>query len=190
MRNNTKQLIMDIAWKHFSECGYTDTNLEKICKEAGITRGPLYYYFEGKEDLYRQVVVQEVEKMEKEYTRILAGDEPLMETIQNLLGLSTIYNPLLQRDNSGATEIPKVEEIDRFNEFVLKMIYNKFQQAERKGELKENSDLLKMIYFLYTYYLGIVTFDEKMNVGKQQELYNKELSIQIFMDSFRQQFIK
>ena len=113
-----------------------------------------------------------------------------METIQNLHGLSTIYNPLLQRDNSGATEIPKVEEIDRFNEFVLKMIYNKFQQAEQKGELKENSDLLKMIYFLYTYYLGIVTFDEKMNVGKQQELYNKELSIQIFMDSFRQQFIK
>ena len=65
MRNNTKQLIMDIAWKHFSECGYTATNLEKICKEAGITRGPLYYYFEDKEDLYRQVVVQEVEKMEK-----------------------------------------------------------------------------------------------------------------------------
>ena len=51
MKNNTKQLIMDTAWKHFSKYGYTDTNLERICKEAGITRGPLYYYFADKEDL-------------------------------------------------------------------------------------------------------------------------------------------
>ena len=190
MRNNTKQLIMDIAWKHFSIYGYTDTNLERICKEAGITRGPLYYYFKDKEDLYRQVVVREVEKMEKEYTQILARKEPLMDIIQNLLNLSTIYNPLLQRANSSAAEIPKIEEIDHLSEEVLKMIYNDFQQAARNGELKEGSDIMNMIYFLYTYYLGIVTFDEKMNVDRQRQLYNKELAVRIFLDSFRQQFIK
>ena len=113
-----------------------------------------------------------------------------MDIIQNLLNLSTIYNPLLQRANSSAAEIPKIEEIDHLSEEVLKMIYNDFQQAARNGELKEGSDIMNMIYFLYTYYLGIVTFDEKMNVGRQQQFYNKELAVRIFLDSFRQQFIK
>ena len=190
MRNSTKQLIMDIAWKHFSKYGYTDTNLERICKEAGITRGPLYYYFADKEDLYRQVMVREVEKVEKEYARILTREEPIMETIQNLLNLSTIYNPLLQRANADTAEIPKIEEINKLSETVVKYIYEKFQQAERNGELKEGSDILKMLYFLYTYNLGIVTFDEKINVTMQHEYYDKTLAVQIFMDSFKQQFIK
>ena len=190
MKNNTKQLIMDTAWKHFSKYGYTDTNLERICKEAGITRGPLYYYFADKEDLYRQVMVQEVEKMDKEYTQIFACEEPLMETIQKQINLSTIYNPLLQRANADNGEIPKVEEVAKLSEKVLKQTYEKFQQAARKGELKEGTDILKMIYFLYTYYLGIVTFDEKINVANQQDFYDKTLAIQIFLDSFRQQFIK
>lgn len=181
---------MDIAWKHFSIYGYTDTNLEKICKEAGITRGPLYYYFKDKEDLYRQVVVREVEKMEKEYAQILTGNDSLMDVIEKLLNMSTIYNPLLQRANSSTAETPKVKEIDYLNETVLEMIYNNFQQAARNGELKEGSDIVSMIYYLYTYNLGIVTFDEKMNVGRRQQFYNKELAVRIFLDSFRQQFIK
>ena len=47
----TKQKIMTIAREHFSRYGYAGTNLEAIGKEAGLTRGPLYYYFKNKNDL-------------------------------------------------------------------------------------------------------------------------------------------
>lgn len=40
----TRQKIMTIAREHFSRYGYAGTNLEAIGKEAGMTRGPLYYY--------------------------------------------------------------------------------------------------------------------------------------------------
>ena len=48
----TKQKIMEIAKEHFSRYGYAGTNLEAIGKEAGVTRGPLYYYFKNKKELY------------------------------------------------------------------------------------------------------------------------------------------
>ena len=41
---HTRQKIMTIAREHFSRYGYAGTNLEAIGKEAGMTRGPLYYY--------------------------------------------------------------------------------------------------------------------------------------------------
>ncbi len=189
MKNSTKELIMDTAWKHFSMYGYTDTNLERICKDAGITRGPLYYYFKDKEDLYRQVVVRETEKVGRQYDEILAIDCPLMETMEKIMHLCTIYNPLLQRANADTPDIPRIEETDRLNNSVLKQIYERFERAEKAGELKENHNLTEMIYFLYTFAIGVVTFDVTLNQAESYA-YDKELAITIFLNNFRRQYIK
>lgn len=189
MKSNTKELIMDTAWKHFSMYGYTDTNLERICKDAGITRGPLYYYFRDKEDLYRQVVVKEAEKVGLRYDEILAVDCPLMETMEKIMYLCTIYNPLLQRANADTPDIPKIEETDQLNNSVLKQIYERFEKAEKAGELKENIKLTEMIYFLYTFALGVVTFDITLN-SADSHAYDKELAITIFLENFRRQYMK
>ena len=49
--SKTKQRILDVAVTYFTLYGYEGTNLEAIGKEAGLTRGPLYYYFKNKNDL-------------------------------------------------------------------------------------------------------------------------------------------
>jgi len=41
-----------IARKIFSTRGYSDTALEEIVREAGLTRGALYHHFDGKKGLF------------------------------------------------------------------------------------------------------------------------------------------
>lgn len=48
----TKNIIFDSALKVFEKKGYSSTTLEDIAKEAGISRGAIYWNFKNKQDLY------------------------------------------------------------------------------------------------------------------------------------------
>lgn len=47
---------MDTAFRVFAERGYQATRLEEVAQAAGLTKGAIYYYFDGKEDLLRRAV--------------------------------------------------------------------------------------------------------------------------------------
>ena len=51
IREEKKRLILDTALKHFANKGYHITSISMIAKEAGISKGLLYNYFESKESL-------------------------------------------------------------------------------------------------------------------------------------------
>lgn len=46
---------MDAARRVFTERGYADASMEQIAEMAGVTRGPLYHFFDDKLDLFRAV---------------------------------------------------------------------------------------------------------------------------------------
>jgi AcrR family transcriptional regulator len=48
--------LLDAAFRTFTERGYRATRLEEIAEAAGVTKGAIYYYFDGKEDLLRRAV--------------------------------------------------------------------------------------------------------------------------------------
>ncbi|WP_454294253.1 TetR/AcrR family transcriptional regulator [Salana multivorans] len=51
-----QQLILDAAFAEFSAHGYASASLNRIIREAGISKGSMYYYFDDKHDLYAEVV--------------------------------------------------------------------------------------------------------------------------------------
>ena len=51
-----KEKILDAALSEFSKNGYDNASLNSIIREAGISKGSLYYYFEDKTDLYVTVL--------------------------------------------------------------------------------------------------------------------------------------
>ena len=53
-----REAILKSGMKLFAEKGYAGTSTREICQEAGITKPVLYYHFQGKEDLYQQLMVQ------------------------------------------------------------------------------------------------------------------------------------
>ena len=47
----TKRIILEAAHKLFSEKGFDKTSLSDIAREAGVTRGAIYWHFEDKGEL-------------------------------------------------------------------------------------------------------------------------------------------
>lgn len=48
--------MLDAAFRVFAERGYRATRLEEVAEAAGLTKGAIYYHFDGKEDLVRRAV--------------------------------------------------------------------------------------------------------------------------------------
>lgn len=55
MVRDTKQRILDAALEVFGERGYRGTSIEVVAAAANVTKGAVYYYFEDKDDLARDL---------------------------------------------------------------------------------------------------------------------------------------
>jgi AcrR family transcriptional regulator len=58
-----QQAILTAALEEFAAHGFHDASLNRVIESAGISKGSMYYYFDGKEDLYAHVARVELERM-------------------------------------------------------------------------------------------------------------------------------
>jgi AcrR family transcriptional regulator len=70
----TRRVLLDSARELFTEKGYAGVAAEQIVERAGVTRGALYHHFSGKAGLFRAVL----EELEDEVDRLVmdAPGEP------------------------------------------------------------------------------------------------------------------
>jgi TetR/AcrR family acrAB operon transcriptional repressor len=74
----TRQEIIAAARRVFAERGVSRTTLADIAKEAGVTRGAIYWHFKNKPDLFfammEQVSLPMVDLMEENLPAVNPGD--------------------------------------------------------------------------------------------------------------------
>jgi AcrR family transcriptional regulator len=68
----TRQQLLHVARRLFAERGYAATATEEVVRQAGVTRGALYYHFHDKRDLFRAVV----EDLQQELMRRILAAAP------------------------------------------------------------------------------------------------------------------
>ena len=61
LNDEKKKKLIDASFKEFSLYNYNDVSINRIIKEAGISRGSFYMYFEDKKDLYFYLLEQHLE---------------------------------------------------------------------------------------------------------------------------------
>lgn len=72
-----KQLrIIDASLKEFSSHLYNDSSINQIIREANISRGSFYKYFEDKEDLYFYIINQVINETAHAFVKDFTKDEP------------------------------------------------------------------------------------------------------------------
>lgn len=59
----TKEKLLLSARKEFAQKGYLQASLRNICKNAGVTTGALYFFFQDKEDLFAAIVEKPLQKL-------------------------------------------------------------------------------------------------------------------------------
>ncbi|WP_426445490.1 multidrug efflux transporter transcriptional repressor AcrR [Siccibacter colletis] len=75
----TRQHILDVALRLFSQQGVSATSLAEIAQAAGVTRGAIYWHFKNKSDLFSEIWAlseSSISDLEIEY-RAKFPDDPL-----------------------------------------------------------------------------------------------------------------
>ncbi|MCP9770875.1 TetR/AcrR family transcriptional regulator [Lacihabitans sp. LS3-19] len=67
----SRKKIIDTALMLFGSNGFANTSISQIAKEAGISKGLMYNYFESKDDLLEKVILETVESMQGFYLEFL-----------------------------------------------------------------------------------------------------------------------
>lgn len=73
--DNTRKKLVDTARRLFRRHGYASTSIEDICRDSGVKRGNLYFYFRSKEELAR-AALEDAKVKHISFFEILASDEP------------------------------------------------------------------------------------------------------------------
>ena len=100
--DNTKNFIIEEAFKLFLNHSYEAVSISDISKAIGFTKGALYHHFKNKEDLFRSVVDKylvlpeidvDIEKLSlSEYIRLsLVKTQMFLETLFNV---TQVFSPI------------------------------------------------------------------------------------------------
>lgn len=85
IRNKSRQNIKDVALELFASNGYHNTSVSRIAKEANISKGLLYNYFENKEALLLDIINDALIFKEENFINVLKADKPAPEILADFL---------------------------------------------------------------------------------------------------------
>ncbi len=142
--------ILSSAIDLFAGKGYSNTSMEAVAKAAGIAKGSLYRYFEGKKDLFMLVVdslVSDFDDYAREYLEE-RKDYNVFDTIRDHLvaiykfqkifpvHLRVLYNVLYQEDLEFKGEV-----LAKFGKLTTRYTSLLLQHGIARGEVREDIDL-------------------------------------------------
>ena len=100
--------ILTAALRLFSDKGFALTKLNDVAKEAGVSKGTLYLYFDGKEALFKAVinefVLPQIEKAEEQAEQYSGSISELMFELQERWRIN-----ILETELSGISKIMMAE---------------------------------------------------------------------------------
>ena len=165
----TRKELIDAARAVFHQCGVSRSTLEKIAKEAGVTRGAVYWHFKDKaelffamrEDVFTPMIertdaflfseayenpLDAIEASLKEFFRVLE-DCPVVREVFEIMILRCEYV-----DEFASVQ----EEIGRPAQEFLRKIESVYQRAADKGKLRQGLDPLDMAQDTWAFTSGIL----------------------------------
>ena len=105
-RDQTRAALLESAARHLSRFGYGNVVLEQVARDAGYTRGALYYLFADKQELSLAVIQWVLETWDEEVApQIDAEADP----VAALFALARGHARFCRRDLAGVAMALRVE---------------------------------------------------------------------------------
>ncbi len=81
----SRKQLMDAAIDCFARLGYQGTTIDRIARDAGVTKGALYYHFKDKEELLFAAVKDRVGEFEQQVLAEVTPDQDPMEALRHVV---------------------------------------------------------------------------------------------------------
>jgi AcrR family transcriptional regulator len=80
-------LLLKAAFREVAEKGFSDVTLEDIAVRAGVSKGVTLYYFESKEDLFRELFGWLIDSIHQRMREAVESTSDPVEKLHALVGL-------------------------------------------------------------------------------------------------------
>ena len=138
---NVRNLIVNSASKYFSKFGFHKTTMDEIAKHIHKAKGVLYYYFKGKEELFNEVLKQELNTVKIELKKIIDAEDDSLITLKEytltrlkLLHKAVNYHETLKADFFDKYLFVKDVRED-FSEFEREQLKIILERGKKEGYL-------------------------------------------------------
>ena len=139
--DNVKNLIVKSAAIHFSKYGFHKTTMDEIARHIHKAKGVLYYYFRSKEELFREVLRQELDQVKTELLTIIGSEEDPLTILSKyfltrlkLLSSAVNYHETLKADFFEKFEFVK-DVRDDFSRFERTQLSAIMLKGKKEGYL-------------------------------------------------------
>jgi AcrR family transcriptional regulator len=152
----TRQDLLNAALIIFSKKGYSDTRLEDIARQAGVTRGAFYWHFKNKSEVFSELHKEIVEDF---FNRMKNTLDDSLSPLQNLRNI--IYNAtsrlitnerskrcgkLFYRDENAPELLKEIAKLKRKTEQSVYTFFSGIiEQGKKKKEIRDDIST-KQIY--------------------------------------------
>ena len=182
-REIRKHEILNAAQKVICEKGYQFTNISDIIKEADISRGTFYLYYQSLESVFHALVDTLIEKIMKCIKSVDAeGIQPLLDLHSNIervvevLFLNRDLTAILLRE-AIAVDKKVDEKLNTLYSFLYRMVRSALRNGIKMGFLRQVDENIVAMSFIgglkETLYQCLVVEKRDLDRGKiTEELLN------------------
>jgi len=189
----TKEKIMDVALRMFSERGYEAVSIRDICGEVGIKESTLYYHFKNKKDILDSLI----ERFKKHIKGLLGhinemDDYPSKKIKENDVASSGVLDTYMMDNylfDPFCNLMIRLMMIEQFHNEEIRELYEKtlftdpyniymkvFKRFSSKGAFSESQS--EKIVRQYHAYMTMLTFKYLLNgelTEERKKAYAKEV---------------
>ncbi|WP_234123922.1 TetR/AcrR family transcriptional regulator [Clostridium hydrogenum] len=185
----TKERILQVAEKLFSEDGFDGTGVDKIAKNAGINKGSIYYHFKDKNDIMESLFKKIIDDMSKYVDSVsdLTGkslEDKIKSEIQYLSDKKRILAILFMETLKSGNNT------DYFIRCLEIIIKNELDSTVKKEELSDEELQKYIVYEFFTGMMPIISFITLKDKWCEYFKYDERKFFEYFMEAFVNTHIK
>ncbi|MFM5923724.1 MAG: TetR/AcrR family transcriptional regulator, partial [Novosphingobium sp.] len=142
--------IIDIATQEFVEKGLAGARIDEIAGRA--TKRKIYYYFEGKDDLYRAVLARAYTRVRESEGQVDVESGTAVEALRRLIEHDVRYHAqhpelvrLVMNENIHRAEhLKQIEAMPAANRRVIEMLTHIIARGEAEGSFRPGVDPVRL----------------------------------------------
>lgn len=166
-KENRKTAILQAAEKTFFSNGFDQSTMDQVAKEAELSKGTLYLYFNNKEDLLLEVTVKGLEvlgrMMKDQYKKDRTGLEIAYQMGRTYVQFSkdhqNYYDSLVRFESQMVDKVPedKLQKIINTNS-PLALLKEVLEKGKKDGSIRKDISSAELAIILWTQLTGILQF--------------------------------
>lgn len=186
---NTREKIIDAAWKLFYRQGYDDTTVEEIIEESGTSRGSFYHYFPGKDDLLSTLA----DVFDRKYEALMRTMDPEMDRFDQLMYLNRELFAMMENSTpldlvarlySSQLVTRGDKSLMDHNRIYYRLLRQIVLQGQERGELRGDVTVNEMVR-AYALCERALIYDWCLSGGDYSLTRYSQTMLPMFLQDFR-----